>query len=374
MKGNYLRRLAVALGITVLLAAALAVTAFADSPVCTTCGGALRAAPQEFRKVSETHCAQVYICDNGHRQLAYDSQGDYLGKSAHVPVRQANCTQAALCGNCNETYGAVGGHQVVIDPAVAPTCTRTGLTQGSHCSVCNETLTAQTVVEATGHTYGKKGKVTEPTCDSKGYTTYTCTVCGHQKKSKEVGNLSHWYDEWQPTGVWRNSAPCKRPGCTHVKTTDCDKWNFKLTLLDGEEQTVEQYTLCPVCGQVSDGSRLELVKNADPNPQKGWVPEGDLLFRQGTMENGEQIICVGWEFDARLVQCYGDITFSVPASLLEGYELMLLDKNGGETPVEVTLKGKRAYFDLDFTNTKAGNRTLVKVLHMVPLEEEAVNP
>lgn len=37
------------------------------------------------------------------------------------------------------------------DAAVPPTCTETGLTEGSHCSVCNTVLVAQEVVAALGH-------------------------------------------------------------------------------------------------------------------------------------------------------------------------------------------------------------------------------
>ena len=40
------------------------------------------------------------------------------------------------------------GHTPIVDPAVPPTYTSTGLTEGSHCLICGEVLVAQTVVAA----------------------------------------------------------------------------------------------------------------------------------------------------------------------------------------------------------------------------------
>ena len=67
-------------------------------------------------------------------------------------------------------------HIPVSDPGVPATCTETGLTEGSHCSICGEVIVAQKVIKALGHNY--VGVVTSPTCTESGFTTYKCAVCG----------------------------------------------------------------------------------------------------------------------------------------------------------------------------------------------------
>lgn len=68
-------------------------------------------------------------------------------------------------------------HIEVVDKAVEPTCTKTGLTEGKHCSVCSAVLVEQEIVPAKGHSWDS-GKITiVPTCTGTGVKTYTCTAC-----------------------------------------------------------------------------------------------------------------------------------------------------------------------------------------------------
>ncbi len=73
----------------------------------------------------------------------------------------ATCTEKGVktftCSSCGDSYTEeidALGHTEVVDEAVAATCTETGLTEGKHCSVCNEVTVAQTVVDALGHSFG----------------------------------------------------------------------------------------------------------------------------------------------------------------------------------------------------------------------------
>ena len=70
-------------------------------------------------------------------------------------------------------------HVRVTDPAVAPTCTTSGLTSGVHCSECGRTLVPQRPIEATGHNYTSV-VLQEATSTTKGYILYTCENCGDE--------------------------------------------------------------------------------------------------------------------------------------------------------------------------------------------------
>ena len=115
-------------------------------------------------------------------------------------TKEPTCTAAgemtytcSVCGeNKVEDYSSPKGHKEVIDAAVDATCTETGLTEGKHCSTCNEVFVAQEVVAALNHNY------VDYVCTECDYHYYTeglrfnlnnegyYTVAGYGGKDKDV--------------------------------------------------------------------------------------------------------------------------------------------------------------------------------------------
>ena len=122
---------------------------------------------------------------------------DKIAHAYDAVVTAPTCTAKGYttytCTACGDSYVAdevdALGHTEETLVAVAPTCTETGLTEGKTCSVCGEILVAQTEVPATGHSYN--AVVTPPTQSDRGYTTYTCSVCGDSYVGDYVNALGY---------------------------------------------------------------------------------------------------------------------------------------------------------------------------------------
>ncbi|HAT84286.1 MAG TPA: hypothetical protein DE061_03495 [Clostridiales bacterium] len=71
-------------------------------------------------------------------------------------------------------------HNIVVDRAILPTCTESGLTEGSHCSICNEIFIAQQEIAALGHDF--ISRITRmPTTEKQGAKLLKCKTCGWKK-------------------------------------------------------------------------------------------------------------------------------------------------------------------------------------------------
>ena len=101
-------------------------------------------------------------------------------------------TQVDVKIECPEALG----HDMVVDEAVAPTCTETGLTEGSHCTRCDYAV-AQEEVPALGHDMVVDEAVA-PTCTETGLTEGShCSRCDHAVAQEEVEALGHNYENGQ---------------------------------------------------------------------------------------------------------------------------------------------------------------------------------
>ena len=154
-----------------------------------------------YRKVEDfaikCYCnsaAEQYAKDNGIAyELIADGHNVVIDKAVEPTCTKTGLTEGSHCSICGATLIAqktipAKGHTEVVDKAVAATCTKTGLTEGKHCSVCNAVIKTQTVVPAKGHKY--VDTVVKPTYTAKGYTLHKCSVCGTSYKDTYTAKLT----------------------------------------------------------------------------------------------------------------------------------------------------------------------------------------
>ena len=229
-------------------------------------------------------------------------------------------------------------HKLVHHDAKAPTCTEIGWDEYDTCSRCDYTTKVE--IPAAGHDYTEK--VVKPTCGKGGYTLHTCKKCNDSYKDHQTKTLLHWYGEWTSNGDGTHSATCKRKDCKHVGKTECAIVEFK--------QDEATRTLCPVCGNVSDGTHLALVEEVKAEGEH--LPYGELVLRMGETANGNTLLSVCFEVSGKLTQPKGEVKITMPAELLNGVTLALLNADDTEIELPYIVEGENAVFTLDFTDAE----------------------
>ena len=229
-------------------------------------------------------------------------------------------------------------HKLVHHDAKAPTCTETGWEEYDTCSRCDYTTKVE--IPAPGHDYTEK--VVKPTCGKGGYTLHTCKKCNDSYKDHQTKTLLHWYGEWTSNGDGTHSATCKRKDCKHVGKTECAIVEFK--------QDEATRTLCPVCGNVSDGTHLALVEEVTAEGEH--LPYGEPVLRMGETANGNTLLSVCFEVSGKLTQPKGEVKITMPAELLNGGTLALLNADDTEIDLPYIVEGENAVFTLDFTDAE----------------------
>ena len=144
-------------------------------------------------KTSGSHCSvcNVVIVE----QLDIPAKGHTY--SDWIIDKDATCTEAGSkhkeCTECEvvlktEVISATG-HTCVKDNAITETCTTSGKTEGSHCSVCNTVIVAQQTVPAKGHTSSDWIVDNAATVSAPGSKHKECTECGEVLKTEVIPQL-----------------------------------------------------------------------------------------------------------------------------------------------------------------------------------------
>ncbi len=158
-----------------------------------------------------------------------------------------------VCVDCGDAVWFEIGHEyeaVVTDP----TCTSTGYTTYTcdcgHSYVDDET-------EMLDHDY--EDVVTAPTCTAEGYTTHTCKDCGNVVVDTETPMVAHKYGDWEPS-LWDDGVDlcdCLRDTIMVRFCTVCDTKDSETEVIAAKghvyttwEPTIDTTTTISPCEQV----------------------------------------------------------------------------------------------------------------------------
>ena len=230
-------------------------------PTCTSVGTAIKTCtkcnatvtetiPKTSHKYTDTVVAptctadgytlhKCSVCGTSYKDSITKATGHSYGNS--VVTKQPTCTSEGTaiktCTKCNATVTEklpAKGHTAVTDKGYPATCTTAGKTDGSHCSVCNTVIKAQTVINATGHK--SSGWIVDKAASIgvKGSKHKECTVCKKVLETSEIPALSRISiskaSVTLSTSTYAYDGKAKKPGVTV-------KLNGK-TLKNGTDYTV----------------------------------------------------------------------------------------------------------------------------------------
>ena len=300
----------------------------------------------------EQHAAQAPTCTeigwNAYETCSRCDYTTYVELPAqhdfvHHEAQAATCTGIGwnaykTCSRCDyTTYAELPAlnHDLEQHEAKAPTCTEKGWNAYETCSRCDYTTYAE--LPALNHDY--QAVTVEPTCETDGYTIFTCSRCKDSYTADPTDQLGHQFGAWSPNGTGSQSADCLRQGCAHTGRTDCRKFTFRTA----EGETL---TFCPVCGQAENAAQLEKIEAAT-----AWANSGSLSAEDVTARTNGEYLSVAFETAGSLTQPTGRVRLALPAGLLEGKTLVRIAPDGTQTEMPFETERGTIILTLDFANS-----------------------
>ncbi len=112
----------------------------------------------------------IILPDNSGEGETPDNTPEHTHSLTQVAKKEATCTEDGVrayytCSGCDKLFAdaegkneietpeviSATGHTEVVDKGIAPTCTKSGLTEGKHCFVCGRVIIAREPIDALGH-------------------------------------------------------------------------------------------------------------------------------------------------------------------------------------------------------------------------------
>ena len=267
-------------------------------------------------------CGGAYFGPHTYSGMMHDANKHWREcADCHVLLSEAAHSFSHSAGDQNRVSEAT-----CVSPALYhPVC--------DYCPYQAEDAFREGEIDPDNHDYVEE--VVEPACTKDGYTRYTCTRCEHTCTANPVKKLCHWYGEWSSKGGDTHSASCRRKGCGHAAKVDCQRFEFPAD--------DESLILCPVCGKVQNGERLERIAKATAKIVTGKRPKGELIVRtDGTF------LSVAYEYAGKISEAAAQITITLPADALNGMKPVLVSLDGTETVLPFEAAGDKITFTLDF--------------------------
>ena len=323
---------------------------------CSRCDYTTYAEQPALNHALVNHDAQAPTCtEKGWNAYETCSRCDYTTYAELPALNHALVQHEAKAPTCTEigwdaydtcsrlgcnytTYQEIPAlnHDLVQHEAKATTCTEKGWNAYETCSRCNYTTYAEQ--PALNHDY--QAVTVEPTCETDGYTVFTCSRCKDSYTADPTDKLGHQFGAWSPNGTGSQSADCLRQGCAHTGSTDCRKFTFRTA----EGETL---TFCPVCGQAENAAQLEKIEAAT-----AWALSGSLSAADVTARTNGEYLSVAFETAGSLTQPTGRVRLALPAGLLEGKKLVRIAPDGTQTELPFEAKNGKRIFTLDFANSE----------------------
>ena len=216
----------------------------------------------EWVTVKNSDCTnngtQNAICSCGKtmetKEIPAKGHTTVIDKAVPATCTSNGLTEGSHCSVCNTVIVKQNSidklsHAPVIDKAVPATCKNTGLTEGKHCSACNKVIVAQTIVPKTdSHTSSGWIIDTEATCKAEGTRHKECTVCGKILKSDTIEKRTEHSPMVKDVQI-ANGLFCGDDGeyFAVVKCKDCGE-----KISEGKYNLPERHSMvndvCEICG------------------------------------------------------------------------------------------------------------------------------